>query len=146
MKKLTIIFALLLTFHLSPSFLFAQVDESDLVKERLIELFNLSTESNYTDAASYCVYRGSDESRNWNDVYNPENEEEMRQVVGICKRIKGYIDESTEHVFVEFETEEESEGVWNIWEVIFTKESGEKNIRYFAFLEINGEYAIGDID
>ena len=146
MKKLSIILILFFTFILSSSFVFAQVSESELVKERLIELFNLSSESNYTDAASYCIYRGSDESRKWNDVYNPESEEEIKQVIGICNRIKRYLDESTDHDYVKFKTEEESEGVWNIWEVIFTKESGEKNKRYFAFLEINGEYAIGDID
>jgi hypothetical protein len=46
----------------------------------------------------------------------------------------------------EFSTECESEGVWNIWEVIFIKENNESYKRYFCFLEINGKYAIGDID
>jgi hypothetical protein len=146
MKKLSIVSVVIITFTFISSTVFAQTDDREIVKDRLLELFNLSLESNYTEAASYCVYRGSDESREWKDVCNYEDEEDIKDVKGICNRIKKYLDESIEYSFGEFSTESESEGVWTVWEVIFVKGNNESYKRYFCFLEINGKYAIGDID
>ena len=146
MKKLSFLLITAFLFFVISSGAFAQIDESENVKERLIELFELSIESDYTEAASYCVYRGPDESREWNDVCNIEDEEELKDVMGICLRIKGYLDESTGYTFEKYSTEEESEGVWHIWEVMFERENEEPKKVYFCFLDINGEYAIGDID
>jgi len=146
MKNLSFLLITAFLFSVISSGVFAQIDESENVKERLIELFELSKEGDYTEAASYCVYRGPDESREWNDVYNIENEEEIKGVMGICNRIKGYLDESTDYTFEKYSTEEESEGVWYVWEVMFEREDKEPKKVYFCFLDINGEYAIGDID
>ena len=145
MKTLSII-SVMIAFTFLSSTVLAQTDDREMVKERLLELFDLSLESNYSEAASYCVYRGSDESREWKDVCNYEDEEDIIEVKGICIRIKKYLDESIEYNFGEFSTESESEGVWNVWEVIFTKDNDKQNKVYFCFLNIDGKYAIGDID
>lgn len=146
MKKLSFVLIAVFLFSVVSSSSFSQVGDSENVKERLIELFELSKEGDYTSAASYVVYRGPDESREWNDVCNVEDEEEMKEVMGICLRIKGYLDESTDYTFEEYSTEEESEGIWHVWEVLFERENEEPRKVYFCFLDINGEYAIGDID
>ena len=146
MKKISVIFVVINAFTVISSTVFAQSDDREIVKDRLLELFDLSLESNYSEAASYCVYRGSDKSREWKDVCNYEDEEDIKEVKGICNRIKEYLDESIEYNFGEFSTESESEGVWNVWEVIFIKENYGSYKMYFCFLEINGKYAIGDID
>lgn len=146
MKTLLITSVVMLTFTFFSLTVFAQTDDREIVKDRLLELFDLSLESIYSEAASYCVYRGSDESREWKDVYNYEDEDDIKEVKGICNRIKHYLDESTEYNFGEFSTESESEGVWNIWEVIFTMGEGKQKKVYFCFLNIDGKYAIGDID
>ena len=146
MKKLSFLLITVFLFSVISSSVLAQVDESENVKERLIELFELSKEGDYTVAASYVVYRGPDEAREWKDVCNTENEEELKDVMGICFRIKGYLDESTGYTFEEYSTEEESEGVWCVWEVLFEREDKEPKKVYFCFLDIDGKYAIGDID
>ena len=145
MKTLSII-SVMIAFTFLSSTVLAQTDDREMVKERLLELFDLCLESNYSEAASYCVYRGTDESREWKDVCNYEDEEDIIEVKGICIRIKKYLDESIEYNFGEFSTESESEGVWNVWEVIFTKDNDKQNKVYFCFLNIDGKYAIGDID
>ena len=146
MKNLSIILVLVIVFTFISSTVFGQTDDRKIIKERLLELFDLSLESNYSEAASYCVYRGSDLSRKWKDVCNYKDEEDIKEVKGICNRIKKYLDESTEYDFGEFSTESESEGVWNVWEVIFAKDNDKQKKVYFCFLNIEDDYAIGDID
>ena len=70
----------------------------------------------------------------------------MQEVQENGLRIKGYLDESTGYTFEKYSTEEESEGVWCVWEVMFERENEEPKKVYFCFLDIDGEYAIGDID
>ena len=136
---------MMIAFTFSSTIL-AQTDDREIVKDRLLELFDLCLESNYSEAASYCVYRGTDESREWKDVCNYEDEKDIKEVKGICIRIKNYLDESIEYNFGEFSTESESEGVWNVWEVIFTMDESKQKKVYFCLLNIDGKYAIGDID
>jgi len=50
--------------------------QSEKVGDRLHKLFILCFTDNYKDASKYIVYRGSDTSRIWKDVYNYENEDE----------------------------------------------------------------------
>jgi hypothetical protein len=122
---------------------FAQDDAGEKVADRLRKLFVLSFSDNYKSAAKYIVYRGSDTTRVWKDVYNYSNNEEKEAVIDVCTRIKSHLIEGGEYELIEFKTEKESEGKWYIWEVEF-KNGNVK--RYFAFLKIKGKYALGDID
>ena len=97
MKKLSIVSVVIIAFTFISSTVFAQTDDREIVKDRLLELFDLSLESNYAEAAFYCVYRGSDESREWKDVCNYEDEEDIKEVKGICNHINKYLGESIEY-------------------------------------------------
>lgn len=118
--------------------------QSDKVGDRLHKLFILCFTDNYKDAAKYIVYRGSDTSRIWKDVYNYNNEDEKKSVIGACKTIKAYLEEGGDYELTEFSEEEESEGVWYTWLVEFKKGNHKKV--YFSFLKVGKRYALGDID
>lgn len=123
----------------------ADYDQSETVKERLLEVFDLCKAGEHGKAAAYFVYRGPDKSREWKDVLKASNPQERKAVERYCERIKGYLDGSTGYDFGEFKVERESEGEWNVWEFIL-KHGDERKKVYFAFLKVKGKYAIGDID
>lgn len=141
MKKQFFLFIIMLL--ILPYISFSQ-SKSEKVRDRLIELFSLCKQDKFSEAASYIVYRGSDETRKWNDVYDSSNAAEMKEVKQVCIGIKYDLENGGDIEFAEFKTETESEGEWCIWKVQFN--SGKKNKVYFAFLEINGKYCLGDID
>lgn len=116
-----------------------------IVKKRLLELFELCRADKYQQAASYIVYRGPDKEREWKDVTRTSNPVEQQAVLEACQRIKEYLLDSDGYDFGHFSVQEESEGVWHVWEVFFATRTGKKK-RYFAFLKIMGQYALGDID
>jgi len=118
--------------------------QSDKVGDRLHKLFILCFTDNFKDASKYIVYRGSDTTRKWKDVYDYENEEEKKSVIDVCKRIKNYLDEGGDYELTEFTEEEESEGVWYTWLVEFSKGNHKKV--YFSFLKVGKRYSLGDID
>jgi hypothetical protein len=115
-----------------------------LVKDRLVQLFELAKTDNYEEAATYIVYRGDDDSRKWKDTCNFKNENEQKYVTEVCRDIKYLLAGGGDYTFGKFKTETESEGTWYIWEVKFSK--GETKSAYFAFLYIKNNYSIGDID
>lgn len=118
--------------------------QSEKVGDRLHQLFILCFTDNYKDASKYIVYRGSDTSRIWKDVYNYENEDEKRAVKEVCTRIKNYLDEGGDYELTKFSEEGESEGTWYTWLVEFKK--GKNKKVHFSFLKIGKKYALGDID
>jgi hypothetical protein len=120
-------------------------DQREKVKERLLELFNLCKAGEHDKAAAYFVYRGPDKKREWKDVFKARDPQERKAVEGYCRRIKGYLDQSTGYGFGEFTISRESEGEWNVWEFIFKRGEQSRKV-YFAFLKVKGKYAIGDID
>jgi hypothetical protein len=115
------------------------------VKRRIEELFGLCEAGDLEKAAGYVVYRGDDPARRWKTVCTLGSEEEREAVAEVCQAISGLLSESDSYEFEDFETEAESEGTWYVWEVAFTR-GGEKMDVAFAFLEVEGTYALGDID
>jgi len=118
--------------------------QSEKVGDRLHKLFILCFTDNYKDASKYIVYRGSDTSRAWKDVYDYEKEDEMKSVIEVCKRIKEYLEEGGDYELTDFTEKDESEGIWYTWLVEF-KNGNHKKV-YFSFLKIGKRYALGDID
>jgi len=138
---------LLITFLLvlSSVNIFSQTSKSDKVKERLLELFELSQNDDYKSACSYIIYKGEDKTREWKDYLDENNSDELKDSKQICLRIKSYLIECSEYEFKKFSTETESEGEWCVWKVdLFT--SGKIKTQYFCFLKIKGKYCLGDID
>ena len=83
------------------------------------------------------LYRGDDLERRWKEPRKPSDPDTKRTVDQTCAHLTG----EEELRFGRMKTEEESEGVWN---VIFVY--GAKGQASFAFLEVDGELLLGDVD
>ena len=120
-------------------------ENPEAVETRLASLFDICKSDKPEDAASYIVYRGEDKTREWKDTLHADDPADKAAIVGICWRIKGYLDESTNYSFDGVRVKRESEGEWHALEVSFYQ--GEKTKKViFAFLLVKGQFAIGDID
>lgn len=119
--------------------------KEEKARESLETLFSSCASGDFEKAAGYIVYRGSDKAREWKDTCTYAGDEEKEQVHSICARINEYQAGGSRYSFIEFSLEEESEGNWYVLEVAFTSPD-EKESAVFAFLEINGRFALGDID
>ncbi len=117
----------------------------EAVRQRIEELFTLCKDGEYETAAGYIVNRGEDELRQWKTVHDYSTEESRKAVHGVCNTLNAYLSASDSWQFEDFETEEESEGVWLVQEVAFWK-GGQMQTLILAFLEVEGVYALGDID
>lgn len=121
-----------------------QSNKSEKIKSTLLDLFEYCANDNYSKAAQYLVYIGQDTIRRWADVYDYDNSDDQKEVVGLCHEIKRLVENGGEFEFTEYNQKKETEGLWCIWTVEFQKGSQKK--AYFAFLKIKGVYALGDID
>jgi hypothetical protein len=119
--------------------------DTETVETRLVELFDICKNDDAEMAAVYFVYRGPDKSREWKDTFRASEPVEKAEVKDICLRIKGYLDESQGYLLGAVKVERESEGEWHALEVSF-QQGGEAKKVIFAFLQIKGQFAIGDID
>jgi hypothetical protein len=120
-------------------------DEAAKVETRLTELFELCKQGDAETAAAYFVYRGADQSRKWRDTFRASDAVEKAGVEELCRRIKGYLDESEGYHVSALTVERESEGEWHVLEVSFGQDGRTKKVR-FAFLPIKGKFSLGDID
>jgi hypothetical protein len=118
----------------------------DAVKTRLGELFDLCKKGDAETAAAYFAYRnGPDKAREWKDTLRATDPTEKAAAAEGCRQIQSFLDPSQEHSFGSVRVEKESEGQWHIIEVTF-KQGDRTKIVSFAFLPINGQFVLGDID
>jgi hypothetical protein len=106
---------------------------------------NVQANGNFYKAAPYIVYRGEDKKRQWKDISNYAVREERSAVDHICSRINGSVNQDKAYKLTGYQTQVESEGKWHVIMVSYTKNGKEKEA-IFAFLKINGRFALGDID
>ena len=99
---------------------FAQSDAQ--VTAVVKELFNYSQNENYTEAAGFIAYQGSDNSRNLSDPYDNKDKNELKQVARICKKIKAFIDLSDSYEFGRFDSDTEEGRKIFSKEVLFKNE------------------------
>lgn len=121
-----------------------RIPPSVMVKNTLERMFTMCELQNDSALAEYVIYRGDDTSRKWKDHCQVNAADEMRQVISLRNRINNYL-LPNEYKFVEFTTQTESEGTWYVWE-LEVKFKYETQKVFFAFLNINGQYVLGDID
>jgi hypothetical protein len=122
-----------------------RVTPAEAVEQSILTLFMMCELGNLEKAAGYVVYRGDDPERRWKSVCTLGTEEESEAVEEVCGAIREMLASSDSYATGAYETETESEGTWHIMEVIFTR-GDETQTVIFAFLEIDGVYALGDID
>ena len=134
----------------------ATAQDSAKVAARLIELLSICRNVDFSDpktsslglfykAAPYIVYQGDDKTRKWKSVADYSKVDEKKQVDNICTEINQSVNQDTAYRITGFETNKESEGVWNIIHVSYKKKDKTRNIS-FAFLKIGDTYGLGDID
>lgn len=114
-------------------------------QKQLEKLIALVKKEDYINLAKMVVYRGDDKDRKWKDVCNPLVAEELRQAEGVGQQVKKYLGEDFKYTYKEYVSETESEGTWHVL-ILKTTYRGEAKDRAFAFLEIKGVFALGDID
>jgi hypothetical protein len=139
MMKLFLIVLLPILNYAQPS------NQEEAIKSVLVKLFDASKAKNFTAASEFIIYRGADKTREWKDTYKISNATELDEVKRICKKIKALLDLSSGYEFKRMAIEKESEGEWFIQEVEF-KSGGQNLITRFAFLNVNGNFILGDID
>lgn len=134
----------------------AQSGDSAQVAQTLKELFTVCRAVDFKDpksielgvfykAAPYVVYRGEDKNRAWKDIANYRNADEKKGVDEVCLRINGTVNRDTGFKIIKYLTNTESEGTWHVLLVTYLKKGVTKQLA-FAFLKINGKFALGDID
>jgi hypothetical protein len=105
-----------------------------------------TTESGmFYKAATYILYRGSNKKRAWKDFANYSNGEERNDVDAVCTRINESVNRDSSYKIVKYVTQKESEGIWHVLMVSYTKNGIEKKAA-FAFLKIGSRFGLGDID
>lgn len=121
--------------------------KEEVVKARLVELFDLCKAGKNSEAASYMMYRGPDQSRRAKDVVHYENgESEKREVDGTCAGIKRNLAESPSYDFGKFLSQTKGDGSEVVaWEVYF-QQGPMKTGQIYAFSLLNGKYVLVDID
>jgi len=93
---LTLIFILFLT-----SISFSQVTEEE-AKKSTESFFSICKKSDYPNAAKLLAYYGSDKLRLYNDFYNPNNPDELKEIKRICKKVTATLLISDSFSFGEF--------------------------------------------
>ncbi|MEK6337436.1 MAG: energy transducer TonB [Acidobacteriota bacterium] len=120
--------------------------KEEVVKARLVELFDLCKAGKVSDAASYIMYRGPDQSRSGKDVVRYSDESEKREADGTCARIRKGLAESPNYSFGKFMSQTKGDGSEVVgWEVYF-QQGPMKTGEIYAFTLLDGKYVLVDID
>jgi hypothetical protein len=122
-----------------------QSPEAEQTRKHLIKLFQSVRNNAYSDMAPILLYRGNDKARHWKEFVDLNIEDDRNYTERIAKRIKRYQDESEGYVFSEYMTEEDKEGFWYVWEILF-KMGPDQRRCYFRFKKIGNSLGLADID
>ena len=121
------------------------------VKRRMEELLRLAAAGLFADAAPYigCYEREGDGYRVWPCTY--DTDADRARVDGFLNRLQALIQTAgpTGYSFESYNTDTEREGTWHVLQVGFLKDGtpgGETGTVYAAFMEIDGQFRLGDLD
>jgi len=117
------------------------------VVHALEQLLTVASGNTTVDAfAAFVVARGGDEEREWKAPADPGIPAERQFVESSISTIRQLLEASRNDYEIEgYESEEESEGEWNVLCVRFDTHEVEER-RSFAFLPIGESFLLGDID
>lgn len=146
----------LFLFIISISQLHAQSSDSAKLANTLTDLLTICAKVDFADpkvqqlgtfykAAPYIVYKGENSTRKWKDVTDYTKADEKVQVDETCFRINNSVNQDSSYKILKYLTQKESEGLWHVLIVGYTRK-GVARKSAFAFLKINGKFALGDID
>ena len=127
--------------------LLAACGESGTPQERAEAAFERLTEAcanqqgDYSGAEGLVLYNGSDSDRKYKDFASADGQE-RKMLNSACYRISSMMRGGDGYTIEGYEAEDESEGTWHVLNVNFN--SGES--AQVAFLDLNGQMGLGDID
>jgi hypothetical protein len=115
-------------------------------REDVTILMKACQSRDWTTAAKYIAYTGSDETREYRDTLNPAIPEELKTVRDDCQSINGPIFRSTNYRFIGYKIniDNRKQLTWHLLTIRFEGERTKDQI--FCLLLIKGRLAIGDID
>jgi TonB family protein len=120
--------------------------KEEIVKARIVELFDLCKAGKNDAAASYMMYRGPDQSRSGKDVMRYENAQEKSEVESTCAGINKNREQSEDYEFARFRTQTKGDGSEVVaWEIYF-QQGPMKAGTIYAFTLLDGKYVLVDID
>lgn len=129
------------------TFLLAGCGEAGTPQERTESAFQKLTEAcanqqcDYSGAEGLVLYTGSDRDRKYKEFASADGTERA-ELNSACYRISTLMSGGDGYTVASYETESESEGSWHVLNVNF--DSGKDAT--FAFLEVDGQMGLGDID
>jgi len=96
--------------------------------------------------APFIIARGEDDNREWKEPADPSRPDERLFVESALASVRYLMEASRGDYEIEgYESEDESEGEWNVLHVRFDTHEMEER-RSFAFLPIGETFLLGDID
>jgi len=115
-------------------------ERAEAAFERLTEAC-ANQQGDYSGAEGLVLYTGSDADRKYKDFASADGQE--RQMLNsACYQISSMMRGGDGYTIEGYEAEAESEGTWHVLNVNFN--SGES--AQVAFLDLNGQMGLGDID
>ena len=111
------------------------------VKQDIETLIGHCKANEIDKAAGYVVYRGRDKSRRWKAVSDPTQTEDRIRVESACRQVNEVASKATKRNWVRYFTDRQSEGMFHIWKIRFDAREA-----MFAMMEIDGRFALADID
>jgi hypothetical protein len=109
-------------------------------KNPVDEIVDLCAESNYNEASKHMIYHGSDKNRVKDAAnYATDDPESKKSVELACNQLKAM--KTAKHTV----GPERSEQGLSVFDVNI-EENGKSTKRVWAFVKINGKYALTDID
>jgi len=120
----------------------ADPEMNSQLQERVKQLIIAVQSENTSGFGKLCLYRGDDEVKKWKEAANTDSESDMVWPIETMGKLKKQLTSCEGQIFSKFFSETESEGTWIVQPLQCT---GGKTIN-FAFLEINGELLLGDVD
>lgn len=148
MKKLFIIaIGLLISYSCiaQPKKSDVNVNDDQIIKKRIEELFKLAKKGDNKKAAEYIAYKGSDKSRKLKDMINYSDTLEQRQANEICGAIKTLLDSTKKYTFNQFFMQRQKDIQWYYWMMTFQQKTTIDSATV-GFIKVNNKYVLGAIN
>lgn len=147
MKKLfTIAVGLLVAYTVlaQPKKSDVNVNDDQLIKKRIEELFKLAKKGDNKKASEYIAYKGVDTTRKLKDMINYSDTLEQRQANEICAAIKVLLDSTKKYNFNQFFMQRQKDMQWYYWVMTFEQKAMVDSAT-IGFIKVKDKYVLGTI-
>lgn len=111
------------------------------VQARVEKIIMFAKDNKVKEMAESMMYRGDDEKRKWKSAMTINDTDYVKRATEFMGQINNELKDCSDLAFDEIKSERESEGVW----IVMPVKCGSKTI-HFAFLSLNNQLLLGDID